>query len=132
MAAAVDCSCHGILRNWAARLRWARKGLLMPLFRSHRDELLGNLTRKMRLLLPADPGQEQMLDAVRQFSPAADVASGGRICVDGSIYLRSPIRIEAELAAAAQLPPKLRSAISWTGSGRNQPGVAVRAGAGAR
>jgi hypothetical protein len=104
----------------------------MPLFRSHRDELLGNLTRKMRLLLPADPGQEQMLDAVRQFSPAADVASGGRICVDGSIYLRSPIRIEAELAAAAQLPPKLRSAISWTGSGRNQPGVAVRAGPGAR
>jgi hypothetical protein len=43
----------------------------VALFRSHDDKVLSSLTKAIRLLLPADPGFDRMLDACQQYRPAA-------------------------------------------------------------
>ena len=66
----------------------------------------------MRLLLPEDPGREQMVELVRLFDPDARPASAGRICVDvqRQIYLSRPTAVDPGAAAEAQAPPGLRVA----------------------
>jgi hypothetical protein len=90
----------------------------MPLFRSHKTKLLHGLTSTMRLLLPADPGQDRMLDAVRQFNPKAK-RSGHRIFVEGDstmgVYIGPAVSIDADLRSKAQLPPDVAVAffVNW-------------------
>jgi hypothetical protein len=43
----------------------------MALLRSHDDKVLWSLTKAIRLLLPADPSFDRMLDACRQYQPTA-------------------------------------------------------------
>jgi hypothetical protein len=95
----------------------------MGLFQSAEDKrrkqqakLLDNLTKGMRLLLPADPGRDQMLGVLRQYHPLARRAAGSSFHADGShLYLNGPVAIAPELAAQAQLPPGITAAYfpSW-------------------
>jgi hypothetical protein len=87
----------------------------VPLFRSHDTKLLEALADGMRLLLPADPGPDRMLDAVRQYNPAAR-PDGGRLYVDGgTIYLGQAFGIDAKLAGKAGLPADITVAyfMNW-------------------
>lgn len=78
----------------------------MALFRSHRAVLKRNLTKGMRLLLPADPGVDRMLEAARLFDPAARQVGSNRVVTNGEkIYLGPPCEIDADLRRAAQLQP---------------------------
>jgi hypothetical protein len=88
----------------------------VPLFRSRRATEIRSLTQSIRLLLPADPGHERMLDAVRQYDPAAKHNIGGGICVDGKhFYLSSVLKVDPELSREAQLPPDITAAyfVNW-------------------
>jgi hypothetical protein len=86
------------------------------LFGSREAGLVRSLKTQIRLLLPADPGLERMLDAVMQYNPGAEPASRGRINVDGSLRLHAPLEVDAAAAAAAQLPPDITAAcfVDWT------------------
>jgi hypothetical protein len=76
--------------------------------RKHHDKLLHGLTKTMRLVLPADPGQERMLDALRQYHPLARRALGGGFHADGGhLNLDGPTTIEPGLGAEANLPPDI-------------------------
>lgn len=82
----------------------------MPLFRSQNAKMLQALTSSMRLLLPADPGPDRMLDAIRQFNPAAR-PDGTRIYVDGStLYVGRPFEVEPQVAQKAGLPADITTA----------------------
>jgi hypothetical protein len=87
----------------------------VPLF-YRRRKLIESLTQSIRLLMPADPGLERMLDAVRQYNPAAKRTIGGGVCVDGKhFYLGPPVEIDAELPREADLPPGITAArfVNW-------------------
>ena len=78
----------------------------MALFRSRRATLQRDLTRSMRLLLPAAPDTERLLAAARLFSPAAQQIDGNRIAADAQrhVILGPPVEIDPDLRSAAQLP----------------------------
>jgi len=80
-------------------------------------QLRRRLSAGMRLLLPADPGPAAMLDAVREFDPAAKRILPHRIQVDGrsQFYLSRPYPIDAELRRQAGLPPDVTVAyfLKW-------------------
>jgi hypothetical protein len=79
----------------------------MALFRSHDDKLLWSLTKGIRLLLPADPGFDRMLDACQQYRPTARPSRINRdwICADGQhLRLHRPNAIRPEMAMRAGLP----------------------------
>jgi len=63
----------------------------MALFRSHDDKVLWSLTKAIRLLLPADPGFDRMLDACRQYQPAAPGLALGDPRSDKAIVLRGDV-----------------------------------------
>jgi hypothetical protein len=71
-----------------------------------RRNLVGALQRDLRLLLPADPGREQMLGYVHLFDPRARLASRGSINVDNmrEVYLTRSLPIEPDVAAEAGVP----------------------------
>lgn len=89
----------------------------MKASRYRRTQLLRRLTLGVRLLLPADPGPAAMLDAVREFDPAAKRILPHRIQVDGrsQFYLSRPYPIDAELRRQAGLLPDITVAyfIKW-------------------
>jgi len=84
----------------------------MALFRSRRATLQRDLTRSMRLLLPAAPDTERMLAAARLFSPAARHVDGNRIAVDVDqrVILGPAVEIDPGLRHAAQLPADITAA----------------------
>jgi hypothetical protein len=88
-----------------------------------KKRLVDALRSKMRLLLPEDPGREQMVELVRLFDPAARPASAGRICVDVQrrIYLPPPTTVDPGAAAEAQAPPGLPVAYFVQLRGRSAP-----------
>lgn len=89
----------------------------MPLIKGRRSRLVHSLTKSIRLLLPADPGPERMLEAVRLYSPAARRAAGGIVLVDGAHFaLSAATRVEPDVASEAGLPPDVTAAFfpSWT------------------
>jgi hypothetical protein len=93
----------------------------MPLFRSNDETLLTNLTKAVRLTLPADPGPERMLDACRQYRPAARPhrRNPGTIFADGGHFcLHSPVAVSSEMAARAGLPADITCAFftDWDGA----------------
>lgn len=78
----------------------------MALFGSQR-RLAHALEDKVRLVVPADPGPEQLLAAVRLFDPGAR-RDGSKISVaSGTVLLTAPTEIDQETARRAQLPPGL-------------------------
>jgi hypothetical protein len=85
------------------------------LFGSREAGLVRSLRTQIRLLLPADPGLERVLDAVMQWNPGAEPASRGRINADGSVYLHAPVAVDAQAAVAAQLPTDITAAyfVDW-------------------
>ena len=60
----------------------------------------------VRLLLPADPGPERMLECVRLFDPRAKPVSHGAVNVDGmrEVSLSRGYPLDPELAAEAGIP----------------------------
>lgn len=71
----------------------------------------------VRLLLPADPGQEQMLEHVYLFNPRARPASRGGILVEEQedvyvkrVYLSRGYAIEPDVAAEADVPDGMGAA----------------------
>jgi hypothetical protein len=93
----------------------------MALFRSHDDKVLWSLTKAIRLLLPADPGFDRMLDACRQYQPAARPSRMNHnwICADGQhfrLHDASPVRPES--AVKAGLPGDITCVwyVDWDGA----------------
>jgi hypothetical protein len=79
----------------------------MALFRSHDDKVLWSLTKAIRLLLPADPGFDRMLDACQQYRPTARPSrlNHNWICADGQHFrLHEPGAVRPEMAVQAGLP----------------------------
>jgi hypothetical protein len=78
----------------------------MALFGAQR-RLAHALEDKVRLVVPADPGSEQLLAAVQLYDPGAR-RDGSKISVDsGSVLLTAPTEIDPDTARRAQLPPGL-------------------------
>jgi hypothetical protein len=79
----------------------------MALFAAReRGNLVRALNRDLRLLLPADPGREQLLECVRLFDPRARAGAAGRINVDNmrEIYITRGSVIGPDIAAEAGVP----------------------------
>lgn len=88
-----------------------------------RDKLVRALQRDLRLLLPADPGREQLLEYVHLFDPRARLASGGRINVDNmrEIYITKGSVIEPDVAAEAGVPAGMTVAYFMQNLQRGEP-----------
>jgi hypothetical protein len=71
-----------------------------------RRNLARALRRDIRLLLPADPGRERMLEYVHLFDPRARLASRGSINVDNTreVYLTRSLPVGPDVAAEAGVP----------------------------
>ena len=93
----------------------------MALFRSRDDTMLVSLTKGVRLTLPADPGPERMLDACRQYRPAAKPhrKNPGTIYADGDHFCLHPATaISPEMGTRAGLPADITCAffVDWDGA----------------
>jgi hypothetical protein len=93
----------------------------LALFRSHEDKVLWSLTKAIRLLLPADPGFDRMLDACRQYRPEARPSRMNRnwICADGQHFrLHQAAPVSPDLAVRAGLPADITCAFytDWDGA----------------
>lgn len=93
----------------------------MALFRSHDDKLLWSLTKGIRLLLPADPGFDRMLDACQQYQPTARPSRMNRdwICADGQhLRLHRATAVSPDMAMRAGLPADITCAFfnDWDGA----------------
>jgi hypothetical protein len=88
-----------------------------------RRNLVQWLRRDVRLLLPADPGREQMLEYVRLFDPRARLASRDSISVDSmrEVYLSRGVVIGPDVAAEAGVPDGMGAAFFVTATARAQP-----------
>lgn len=96
----------------------------MALFAARdRRNLVRALSRDVRLLLPADPGREQLLEYVHLFDPRARPASSGSINVDNmrEIYLTRGSAIDPDVAAEASVPDGMTVAFFVTSTARAQP-----------
>jgi hypothetical protein len=93
----------------------------MALFRSSEDKVLWSLTKGIRLLLPADPGFDRMLDACQQYRPAARPSRLHHdwICADGQHFrLHQATVVQPEMAAQAGLPADITRVfyVDWDGA----------------
>jgi hypothetical protein len=95
----------------------------MALFRSrsHDDKVIWSLTRGIRLLLPADPGFDQMLDACQQYRPSARPSRLNRdwIVADGEHFrIHRPDPVSQERTVQAGLPSDITCAfyVDWDGA----------------
>jgi len=95
----------------------------MALFRSrsHDDKVLWSLTKAIRLLLPADPGFDEMLDACRQYRPSARPSRLNHdwICADGQHFrIHQPGPVSPERVAQAGLPSDITCVfyVDWDGA----------------
>jgi hypothetical protein len=89
----------------------------VPLAKRRQSNQLHVLTKSIRLLLPADPGPERMLEIIRLYSPAARRKAAGRILVDGEHLSLSPVMpVDPGMAREAGLPADITAAYfpSWT------------------
>jgi hypothetical protein len=88
-----------------------------------RRNLVRWLRRDVRLLLPADPGRERMLECVRLFDPRARLASRDSINVDNmrEVYLSRGVVIEPDVAAETGVPDGMGVAFFVTATARAQP-----------
>jgi hypothetical protein len=88
-----------------------------------RKNLVQALNRDVRLLLPADPGREQLLEYVQLFDPRARLAAAGRINVDNmrEIYLTRGSAIEPDIAAEAGVPAGMGVAFFAQNIRRGEP-----------
>jgi hypothetical protein len=88
-----------------------------------RSSLVRALSRDVRLLLPSDPGREQLLEYVRLFDPRAQPASAGSINVDDrrEVYITRGSVIEADVAAEASVPAGMSVAFFISKTTRAQP-----------
>lgn len=85
----------------------------MALFAAReRKNLVRALHRDLRLLLPADPGREELLGYVRLFDPRARLGGAGRINVDNmrEVYLTRGSAIDPGVAAEAGVPAGMTAA----------------------
>ncbi len=71
-----------------------------------RNHMLVSLRRDLRLLLPADPGRDLLLEYVHLFDPRAGLALGGRIDVGGErdFYVTAGLQITPDVAAETGVP----------------------------
>jgi hypothetical protein len=71
-----------------------------------RKHMLVALRRDLRLLLPADPGRDRLIEYVHLFDPRARPAMGGRIDVgdERDFYITEGLAITPEVAAEAGVP----------------------------
>jgi hypothetical protein len=95
----------------------------MALFRSrsHDDKVLWSLTKAIRLLLPADPGFDRMLDACQQYQPSARPSRMNHdwICADGQHFrLHGANAVSPDMAAQAGLPGDITCVfyVDWDGA----------------
>jgi hypothetical protein len=93
----------------------------MALFRSHEEKVLWSLTRGIRLLLPADPGFDRMLDACQQYRSTARPSRLHHdwICADGQHFrLHQAAAVDPEMAAHAGLPTDITCVFytDWDGA----------------
>lgn len=93
----------------------------MALFRSHEDKVIWSLTKAIRLLLPADPGFDRMLDACRQYQPAARPSRMNHkwIVADGQHFrVHDPGPVKPESAQKAGLPGDITCVcyVDWDGA----------------
>ena len=74
-------------------------------------------------MLPADPGQERLLEHVRLFDPDARLATAGRIDVSNSreVYLTRVSEIEPDVAAEAGVPAGITVAFFVQNLTRGEP-----------
>jgi hypothetical protein len=81
------------------------------------------LHRDMRLLLPADPGRERLLEYVHLFDPRAKLAMGGRIDVgnERDFYLTEGLAITPDVAAEASVPAGMTTAFFVQNNPRGIP-----------
>jgi hypothetical protein len=88
-----------------------------------RQNLLRWLGRDVRLLLPADPGREQMLEYVHLLDPRARLSTRDTINVDNlrEVYLSRGVVIEPDVAAEAGVPDGMGVAFFVTATARAQP-----------
>jgi hypothetical protein len=96
----------------------------MALFAAReRKNLVRALNRDVRLLLPADPGREQLLEYVHLFDPRARLAAAGRINIDNmrEIYLTRGSVIEPDIAAEARVPAGMGVAFFAQNIRRGEP-----------
>ena len=68
--------------------------------------MLVSLRKDLRLLLPADPGRDRLLEYVHLFDPRARLALGGRIDVGGErdFYVTAGLPIPPDVAAETAVP----------------------------
>jgi hypothetical protein len=95
----------------------------MALFRSrsHDDKVLWSLTKAIRLLLPADPGFDRMLDACQQYRPSARPSRMNHdwICADGQHFrVHGANAVSPDLASQAGLPGDITCVfyVDWDGA----------------
>jgi hypothetical protein len=93
----------------------------MALFRSHDDKVLWSLTKAIRLLLPADPGFDRMLDACQQYRPAARPSRLNHdwICADGQHFrVHQATPVGPGMAMRAGLPGDITCVfyVDWDGA----------------
>ena len=88
-----------------------------------RENLLRALDQDLRLLLPADPGRERLLEYVHWFDPRARLAGAGRINVDDSreVYILRAAAIDPDVAAQAGVPAGLTVAFFMQNNPRGVP-----------
>ncbi len=88
-----------------------------------RENLLRALDQDLRLLLPADPGRERLLEYVHRFDPRARLAGAGRINVDDSreVYILRAAAIGPDVAAQAGVPAGLTVAFFMQNNPRGVP-----------
>jgi hypothetical protein len=88
-----------------------------------RENLVRALRRDIRLLLPADPGRDRLLEYVRLFNPDARPATAGRIDVGNSreVYLTRVSEIGPDVAAEAGVPAGIAAAFFVQNLTRGEP-----------
>jgi hypothetical protein len=81
------------------------------------------LRRDLRLLLPADPGRERLLEYVHLFDPRATPAMAGRINVDDErdLYLTKGSPIAPDVAAEVSVPAGMTVAFFVQNTPRGVP-----------
>src|SRR5579871_6417644 len=96
----------------------------MPLFGpGTRNHMLVSLRRDLRLLLPADPGRDQLLEYVHLFDPRAQLALAGRIDVGGErdFYITKGLEITPDVAADTGVPAGMTMAFFVQNNPRGVP-----------
>jgi len=88
-----------------------------------RQHMLVSLRRDLRLLLPADPGRDRLLEYVHLFDPRARLAMAGRIDVgnERDLYITEGLPIDPEVAAETGVPAGMTMAFFVQNNPRGVP-----------